>query len=371
MLVTVGLCGSLGPEHARDLDAHTLMMRLRMINFLIERVQTNGVFIAGRGRVTVDALRQDLEKIGIENATVRQLAGKIRRSVEASKDRFLADRSRVNESPTSDNCQCPLHRCTFVVDISLLLTSGASVQTCQTCSQKIVPLEQIFFSNDTEALRTSRQLFIDPKWTKERFISEVWRPLFELTSKAEIYDRQIYRIIKSSMNVKSSDTEHEDDPSQYIRGIQWICHVFGESAARYTSFSGREASRILVFNCEIHRSALKEAMRFLGWRTPADPDDAALRRAGTEILRRECDIDNIEKATNIQVRFGLNLFGWSSRTSSRMRHNRYIKTPYSYVAIDRGVPALQGDAHSFMTEVLPLGKEIEQVNPGSCDFSFV
>ena len=371
MLVTVGLCGSLGPEHARDLDAHTLMMRLRMINFLIERVQTNGVFIAGRGRVTVDALRQDLEKIGIENATVRQLASKIRRSIEASKDRFLADRSQVNESPKSDTCQCPRHRCIFVVDISLILASGASVRTCQTCSQKIVPLEQIFFSNDTEALRTSRQLFIDPTWTKERFISEVWRPLFELTSKAEIYDRQIYRIIKSKLKQTSIYNDQEDNPKQYITGIQWICQVFGESAARYSSFSGKEASRILVFNCEVYRTTLREAMDSLGWRTPADPDDAMLRRAGTEILRRECDIDNIERANDIQVRFGLNLFGWPRRPSSRMRHNRYIKTPYSYVAIDRGIPALQGDAHSFMTEVLPLGKEIEQVNPGSCDFSFV
>jgi hypothetical protein len=245
------------------------------------------------------------------------------------------------------------------------------VQTCQICSQKIVPLEHIFFSKDAESLRNTRQLFIDPTWTKERFVSEVWRPLFELTSKAEIYDRQMYRIIKSEINSTSSDSDHEDDPSQYINGIKWICHIFGESANRSTSLAGKESSRIIVFNCEVHRNTLKNAMNFLGWPTSTKLDDATLRRAGTVILRRACDIENIEQASDIQVRFGMNLFGWSDRNNSRMRHNRYIQTPYSYVAIDRGIPALQGAPHSFMTEVLPLGKEIKQVNPGSCDFSFV
>jgi hypothetical protein len=89
-----------------------------------------------------------------------------------------------------------------------------------------------------------------------------------------------------------------------------------------------------------------------------------------QFLRDACGIHRIEMDLGIRVAFGMNLFGWPRRPSMRMRHNRYVKTRYSYVAIDRGIPALQGKSHMYMTEVIPLSKMIESVNPGGCDFSF-
>ncbi|NBT26212.1 MAG: hypothetical protein EBT09_06595 [Actinobacteria bacterium] len=241
-------------------------------------------------------------------------------------------------------------------------------------------MQRLLSAKETKDLRKTPQKFVDTSWTKEKFETEVWTPLFRFTTKAEVYDRQLYRIIEGiarPRNVWGGDEEDQqhiadEGHQQYIAGVQWICKAFAQSAVRPGLATGNQSSRVLAFNGEFRRPLLKAAMIHLNMPTPEYPDDIALRKAGTQLLRDACEIDRIERDLEIKVKFGMNLFGWKKRPSMRMRHNRYVKTPYSYVAIDRGIPALQGKSHMYMTDIIPLSKEIEEVDRSSgCNFSSV
>ncbi len=363
VLVTVGLRGALDPETSRQVANNDLVAHLRMFRYLLEMVETNGVYVSGGPNTTVPRLVGGLEDVGVENPSVRNLANTVSRAVKNATDRFLPYAAYARNTGTDAHCGCPAIACDFVIDVTPQASSPDSTR-CLDCSARIVPLQHILHANETRFLRKCPQIFVDQEWTKDRFEQEVWKPLFRFANTAEIYDRQIYRIVEGTINsAKAADRD------QYIAGVKWICKAFGEAAAPHRSLAGKPSPRVLIFNGEFRRTMMKEAMKSLGQRSTDHPD-ALLRCAGTQILRRECEIDRIEQDHAIKVRFGINLFEWPGRPSPRMRHNRYVKTPYAYVAIDRGIPVFQGEPHLSMTDVIPLGRGIESVNPGACNFSF-
>jgi len=370
MLVTIGLRGSLNTAIAQQVSSADMLAHLRMFQLLLEMAETNGVFVSGGSGTTVSALTRGLDMVGSGHPLQRSLANNVARAIEKASTRFIPASAQPAEGPAG--CGCPRVECSVVIDVTPQPEAEATPRKCNDCGASIVPMQRLLSAKETKDLRKTPQVFVDTSWTMERFETEVWTPLFRFTTKAEVYDRQLYRIIEGlarPRNTESFDEGHQ----QYIAGVQWICKSFAQSALRPALATGNQTSRVLVFNGEFHRSLLKDAMSRLNPRTSESPDDIALRKTGTQFLRDACEIGRIETDLGIDVKFGMNLFGWegSARPSMRMRHNRYVKTPYSYVAIDRGIPALQGKSHMFMTEVIPLSKGIEAVNPGGCNFSFV
>lgn len=368
MFVTIGLRGSLNRATAQPVSTDALIFHLRMFQLLLEMVETNAVFVSGGNATTVNPLSTGLDEIatGGSHQGAMKLAKAVSRAVQSSNNRFLPASAQRSAGPRE--CGCPAIACTVVIDVTPRPDASAEAPRCSHCNSAIIPLQKLLYASETQKLRKPAQIFVDSLWTQDQFYEVIWKPIFQYASKAEVFDRQIYRIIEGKIKSESADPLHEDNYGQYVSGIQWICRSFGSSAARYASPANAPAARIITFNGEVHRTRMKEAMRLLGQRSVDDPDDMTLRRAGTQLLRDACGIVEIEEEFGIKVKFGLNLFGWAKRSSVRMRHNRYVKTPYSYVAIDRGIPALQGDGHMYMTEVIALGREVERFVPGNCNF---
>jgi|GEM_PF-6638781 len=378
MLVTIGLRGSLNTAIAQQVSSADMLAHLRMFQLLLEMAETNGVFVSGGSGTTVSALAKGLDMVGSGHPLQRSLANNVARAIEKASTRFIPASAQPAEGPAG--CGCPRVECSVVIDVTPQPEAEATPRKCNDCGASIVPMQRLLSAKETKALRKTPQVFVDTSWTKEKFETEVWTPLFRFTTKAEVYDRQLYRIIDGiprPRNAGGDDEEHQqhiadEGHQQYIAGVQWICKAFAQSALRPALATGNQSSRVLVFNGEFRRSLLKAVMIRLKLPTSKYPEDVALRNAGAQFLRDACDIDRIERDLVVKVKFGMNLFGWEwlPRPNMRMRHNRYVKTRYSYVAIDRGIPALQGNSHMYMTDIIPLSKGIEEVNRSSgCNFS--
>ena len=174
-----------------------------MLNVLLEMVETNGVFVPGNDRTTYAALVGALEQVSVQVPTVRGLAGGGKRAIERLKDRFVSVLGHGDAPQGAQPCDCPNLQCVAVVDLSVQDPGSAAVRTCPSCKAKIVPLSHILHAKETEGLRKPAQLFVDSTWTHDNFEARVWQPLFRFSTKAEVFDRQIYRSEEHTSELQS------------------------------------------------------------------------------------------------------------------------------------------------------------------------
>ena len=346
MLVPIGLKGSLLSLIERDPDS--ISETLQRLEMFLRHVRTTCVILTSPDnhwrRLGADLAMLSDQFNGKEHRkAVVQVISKVRRELDRARTRFVA--SEPLSEITSMPCNCPQFECRLIVNID----NDGFKSRCPECGKESLSLSSWFRDEGFFPVTRYSQLFTQYTWDKERFKKEIWSPLFRYASRVEVFDPHLTWALASKVDGKDYEM-----PQQYVDGIRWISECFG-------SLSGNSVNRRSVtFFGEISVLQLKEA---LGTSARRFHETDALHEAGV-LFRNRCNIVEIETQFNLKIDLQINIYERGAPPDGRMRHNRYIATDQAVVAIDRGIPAMQGSQgreRLSVTDVILLSGAIRDV----------
>ena len=339
MLVTIGFRGSLSAlQHSRD---DVVIDYLQRIQILLSHARTTCLIICTPEN-SPKKMKEDLDMLTniFQNRRMNGVAQALQKSINTVMDhnRFIEESKDLH---SQKNCTCPIYLCRFVVNIS----SELEANKCDMCGQKQNNMSSWFSNNEFIAITRYSQEFVTNVWGKERFVRDVWEPIFKYAKRVEIYDPHVTWAL-SAANISHDNSDEGDLADQYMKGVQWICESFGVIRKK----NNINGSGIITFYGEI---SYYHAKKYTYLENVRCTDEQLLLRVG-EVFRTRCNLDAIESQYGIRVRLEVNLYAKDVPPEARMRHNRYVRTDQAVLAIDRGVAAMPQNGRLGFTDVILL-----------------
>ena len=339
MLVPVGFRGSLlALQHYRT---EVVIDYLQRIQILLSHARITCLIICTPEN-SPKRMKEDLGALAekFSNNKINVVTQAVRKSIENAENlhRFIEESKDLH---SQKNCTCPIYLCRFVVNIS----SELEADRCELCGQKQNNMSSWFSNNEFIAITRYSQEFVTNVWGKERFVRDVWEPIFKYAKRVEIYDPHVTWAL-SAANISHDNSDEGDLADQYMKGVQWICESFGVIRKK----NNINSSGIITFYGEI---SYYHAKKYTYLENVRCTDEQLLLRVG-EVFRTRCNLDAIESQYWIRVRLEVNLYAKDVPPEARMRHNRYVRTDQAVLAIDRGVAAMPQNGRLGFTDVILL-----------------
>ena len=343
MLVPVGFRGSLlALQHSRN---EVVIDYLQRIHILLSHARITCIIICTPEN-SPKRMKEDLDALVkiFPNKKMNGVTQAVRKSIDNAENlhRFIEESKDIH---SHKNCNCPIYSCRFVVNIS----SELELDKCDICGQKQNNMSSWFSNNEFFAITRYSQEFVTNVWGKERFLRDVWEPIFKFAKRVEIYDPHVTWALKAP-NTSHDNADEGDLPDQYTKGVQWICESFGVIRKN----NNINSSGIITFYSEIsyyHAKIYTESQH------ARLSDEDLLLQVG-KYFRTRCNLDAIESQYGIRVRLQVNLYGKDVPPEARMRHNRYVQTDQAVLAIDRGVAAMPQNGRLGFTDVILLSPTV-------------